>query len=206
MAWCENNGVDFLFGLAKNARLNAEIETELAAAQEQSQRTGKPARRFKDFTWRTLKSWSCERRVVAGGIDAAGRRPMRVSSSLRSAPSARAPPPLRSSTAHSQIETASRMLTRSLCRRHNSAHTMRANQSSYPFASMAYVLVFALRRMASAPPVGPRLVRFHPPQALEDQGAGARQHGGVELAMPTAFSYQAEYHAAHAALAAAATA
>jgi hypothetical protein len=43
MAWCENNGVDFLFGLAKNARLNAEIETELAAAQEQSQKTGKPA-------------------------------------------------------------------------------------------------------------------------------------------------------------------
>ena len=33
MAWCENNGVDFLFGLAKNARLNAEIQTELAAVQ-----------------------------------------------------------------------------------------------------------------------------------------------------------------------------
>src|SRR5258705_8652076 len=45
MAWCENNSVDFLFGLAKNARLNTEIATELAAAQEQSQRTGKPARR-----------------------------------------------------------------------------------------------------------------------------------------------------------------
>ena len=42
MAWCENNDVDFLFGLAKNARLSAEIETELAAAQEQSQRTGQP--------------------------------------------------------------------------------------------------------------------------------------------------------------------
>jgi hypothetical protein len=63
--WCENNGVDFLFGLAKNARLNTEIETELAAAQEQSQRTGKPARRFRDFTWPTRKSWSRERRVVA---------------------------------------------------------------------------------------------------------------------------------------------
>src|ERR1700750_1752045 len=37
MAWCETNGVDFLFGLAKNARLTAEIEAELAAAQEQSQ-------------------------------------------------------------------------------------------------------------------------------------------------------------------------
>ena len=65
MAWCENNSVDFLFGLAKNARLNVEIETELAAVQEQSQRSGKPARRFKDFTWRTRKSWSGERRVVA---------------------------------------------------------------------------------------------------------------------------------------------
>jgi Transposase DDE domain group 1 len=65
MAWCEDNGVDFLFGLAQNPRLNAEIEAELAAAQEQSQRTGQPARRFKDFIWRTRNSWSRERRVVA---------------------------------------------------------------------------------------------------------------------------------------------
>jgi Transposase DDE domain group 1 len=65
MAWCENNGVDFVFGLAKNRRLVGEIEAELAAAQEQSQRTKKPARRFKDFTWRTRRSWSRERRVVA---------------------------------------------------------------------------------------------------------------------------------------------
>ena len=65
MAWCENNGVDYLFGLAKNRRLTAEIRAELAAAQEQSQQTQKPARRFKDFTWRTRDSWSRERRVVA---------------------------------------------------------------------------------------------------------------------------------------------
>jgi len=46
MAWCENNGVDFLIGLAKNARLNAAIEAELAAAQEQSHlRVGSPPRR-----------------------------------------------------------------------------------------------------------------------------------------------------------------
>src|SRR5437762_3878251 len=65
MAWCENNAVDFLFGLAKNSRLVGEIEAELAAAAEQSRRTEKPARRFKDFTWQTRKSWSRERRVVA---------------------------------------------------------------------------------------------------------------------------------------------
>src|SRR6201982_1995411 len=65
MAWCENNGVDFLFGLAQTSRLVAEIKAELAAAQEQSQATTKSARRFKDFTWQTRKSWSRERRVVA---------------------------------------------------------------------------------------------------------------------------------------------
>ena len=65
MAWCEHNGVDYLFGLAKNSRLVGEIEGELAAAQEQSQKTEKPARRFKDFTWQTRQSWSRERRVVA---------------------------------------------------------------------------------------------------------------------------------------------
>jgi hypothetical protein len=65
MAWCENNDVDFLLGLAKNSRLVGEIEAELAAAQEQSQRTEKPARRFKDFTWQTRESWSRARRVVA---------------------------------------------------------------------------------------------------------------------------------------------
>src|SRR5205085_12696019 len=65
MAWCENNGVDFLFGLAKNSRLVGEIQAELAQAAEQSRRTEKPARRFKDFTWQTRKSWSRERRVVA---------------------------------------------------------------------------------------------------------------------------------------------
>jgi hypothetical protein len=65
MAWCENNGMDFLFGLARNSRLVGEIESELAEAEEQSKLTGKPARRFKDFTWSTRDSWSQERRVVA---------------------------------------------------------------------------------------------------------------------------------------------
>ena len=47
MAWCEANGVHFLFGLAKNDRLIAEIKTELDQAAVQSRRTGKPARRFR---------------------------------------------------------------------------------------------------------------------------------------------------------------
>jgi Transposase DDE domain group 1 len=65
MRWCELNGVDYLFGLARNARLTAAITAELEAARHRSERTGRPARRFKDFTWSTLDSWSRERRVVA---------------------------------------------------------------------------------------------------------------------------------------------
>jgi Transposase DDE domain group 1 len=65
MTWCEENKVDYLFGLAKNERLIAKIEAELAKAAEKSRRTGKPARYFKDFMWTTRKSWSRRRRVVA---------------------------------------------------------------------------------------------------------------------------------------------
>jgi hypothetical protein len=46
MTWCEQNDIDYLFGLAKNDRLTA----------EENRLSGKPARRFKDFQYRTRKS------------------------------------------------------------------------------------------------------------------------------------------------------
>src|SRR5439155_505298 len=65
MAWCEANGVDFLFGLAQNERLIAEIKTELDLVATKSRRTGRPERRFKTFLWATRRTWSRRRRVVA---------------------------------------------------------------------------------------------------------------------------------------------
>src|SRR5579862_4108822 len=65
MAWCEENRVDYLFGLARNTRLVAMIADELAAARAAAEKTGRSARRFKDFQWTTLGSWSQRRRVVA---------------------------------------------------------------------------------------------------------------------------------------------
>ena len=56
--------VDFLFGLARNERLEAAIRDELTQAALDSLRTGYPARRFKDFMWSTLGSWSRNRRVI----------------------------------------------------------------------------------------------------------------------------------------------
>jgi hypothetical protein len=65
MTWCEANKVDFLFGLARNARLADHIHVDLAWAEDEAERTKRPARRFADFRWRILDSWSRKRRVVA---------------------------------------------------------------------------------------------------------------------------------------------
>jgi hypothetical protein len=64
MAWCEANRVEYLLGLAKNERLTAEIAQEMGEAKAQYQETGRAARRFKEFVYQTLKSWSRARRVV----------------------------------------------------------------------------------------------------------------------------------------------
>ena len=64
MSWCEGNGVDYVLGLAKNARLKTEIREDLKAAKSQSEATGEAVRIFRDFRYRTHKSWSTERRVV----------------------------------------------------------------------------------------------------------------------------------------------
>jgi hypothetical protein len=65
MAWCEANGVDYVFGLARNERLVGAIADDLAAAQAESWAHGGPARRFADFLWTTRASWSRQRRVIA---------------------------------------------------------------------------------------------------------------------------------------------
>ena len=64
MAWCEANGIDFIFGLARNVRLTRAIGAELAEARAESQMTGEAARRFKELIWTTRKSWSRKRRVI----------------------------------------------------------------------------------------------------------------------------------------------
>ena len=64
LAWCEANRVDYVFGLARNDRLEKAIIPELIRAAIETIRTGRPARCFKDFTYATLDSWGRERRVI----------------------------------------------------------------------------------------------------------------------------------------------
>ena len=207
MAWCEDNGVDYLFGLAKNVRLVAEIEAELTAAQEQSQQTQKPARRFKDFTWRTRKSWSCARRVVAKAEWTGGEANPRfvVTSLTREEHEARH---LYEQVycARGEMENRIKECQLDLYADRTSAHTMRANQLRLWFASMGYVLICALRRIALKHTQFARASCGTIRLKLLKIGALVRTSvRRIKLAMPTAFPYQAEYYAAHAALTAAAT-
>ncbi len=65
MAWCEAEPVHYVFGLARNSRLEAEIAALMAAAQREHQKTQQAARVFGEFSYQTRSSWSCARRVVA---------------------------------------------------------------------------------------------------------------------------------------------
>lgn len=64
MRWCEDSNVDYILGLAKNNRLQEELKDELADAQILYECSGTASRFFKDFQYRTLQSWSRERRVI----------------------------------------------------------------------------------------------------------------------------------------------
>ncbi len=148
MAWCETNRVDFLFGLARNARLVGEIEAELAEAAEESGRTGKPARRFRELRYATRKSWSRERRVVAKAEWTSGEaNPRFVVTSLEPAEAGARHLYETIYCARGDMENRIKECQLDLFADRTSTHTMRANQLRLWFASAAYVLLCALRRI-----------------------------------------------------------
>jgi hypothetical protein len=73
MSWCEHNSLDYVLGLAKNDRLLALVSTQMEQARREFLKTGAPARRFRSFSYRTLKSWSRARRVVGKAEQLAGK-------------------------------------------------------------------------------------------------------------------------------------
>ena len=50
MKWCEDHGVGFVLGLARNQRLTRALGAAMHEAHSVHRRTGKAARRFRDFT------------------------------------------------------------------------------------------------------------------------------------------------------------
>lgn len=151
MAWCEDNEVDYLFGLARNARLVAKIAAELGEAARLSAESGAPARLFKDFRYATRKSWSRRRRVVAKAEQLTkGANPRFVVTSLSPEEYDERPLYEQLYCARGEMENRIKECQLDLFSDRTSAASLRANQLRLWFASMAYVLLCALRRIGLA--------------------------------------------------------
>jgi hypothetical protein len=147
MQWCEVHGVDYVFGLAKNVRLQRILGRELHEAKWQFEATNQPARQFKEFAYRTRKSWSRERRVVGKAEHLAkGSNPRFVVTS-------RPAEEVDARTLYEVVycargEMENRIKEQQLClfADRTSCATMRANQLRLWLSSVAYTLLAVLRQ------------------------------------------------------------
>jgi DDE family transposase len=148
MAWCEQHGVDYLFGLARNARLQRALGGELAQAREQFEQSSQTTRIFRDFLYRTRKSWSCQRRVIGKAEHLAkGANPRFIVTSL-------SPESWPAAALYEQLycargEMENRIKEQQLClfADRTSSHNLASNQLRLWFSSVAYMLLNELRRL-----------------------------------------------------------
>jgi hypothetical protein len=148
MAWCEEHKVDYVFGLARNKRLQRCLGGELRKAQALFTKSGHSARVFKDFTYCTRKSWSRTRRVIGKAEHLAkGSNPRFLVTTLAvSHFSARK---LYESLYCARGEMENRIKEQQLClfADRTSAHWMKINQVRLWFSSVAYIVLNELRRL-----------------------------------------------------------
>ena len=149
MAWCEANRVDYVFGLARNVRLEAVLAEPLAEAKRLCLASGKPARVFHDFRYRTRDSWSRERRVVGKAehtLD--GANPRFVVTSLKRTRTTYDARSLYEDLYCARGEAENRIGEQfEMFADRASSATLQANQLRLWFSAMAYVLVDTLRRV-----------------------------------------------------------
>ena len=147
MSWCEQEGVDYVLGLAKNERLKAEIAGEQEEAAAEFQATGQPARVFKEFPYQTRESWSRARRVVAKAEHLEkGSNPRFVVTSLgaKAWEARRLYEELYCARGEMENRIKEQLM---LFADRTSTAFLRSNQIRLYFSSVAYVLMEALRRL-----------------------------------------------------------
>jgi len=147
MGWCELNHVDYVFGLQRNQRLRRIIGKQMHEAQTLHQATGNAARVFAEFNYRTHKSWSCSRRVVAKAeyLDK-GENPRFIVTSLSSDEWTAQDLYEKFYCARGEMEN---RIKEQMCLFADRLSTdeMRGNQLRLYFSALAYTLVEALRRL-----------------------------------------------------------
>jgi hypothetical protein len=146
LAWCEANGVDYVVGLAKNKRLISILGKELHEAKLQFEQTRRASRVFKDFTYRTQKSWSRERRVIGKAEHLEkGSNPRFVVTSLAPEEFAAGVVYEDEYCGRGNMENRIKEQQLFLFADRTSCQTLRANQLRLAFSTAGYVLLRALR-------------------------------------------------------------
>jgi hypothetical protein len=146
MSWCEQNGVDYVLGLARNRRLEAMLAEALAEAKQKHEETGQAARVFRELRYQTRETWTRERRVVGKAEHLSkGANPRFVVTSLASeAWEARA---LYEELYCQRGEMENRVKEQfQLFSDRLSTHWLWSNQLRLSLSAFAYVLIETLRR------------------------------------------------------------
>jgi hypothetical protein len=205
MKWCEKQGVDYVFGLARNSRLQRVLGRALYEAKALARSSGQPARVFRDFRYATRKSWSRRRRVIGKAEqlgDKANPRFVVTSLGAEEWPAQELYEQLY--CARGEMENRIKEAQLELFADRTSSHTFKANQLRLWLSSFAYVLIEALRRLglrhtafalATAGSIRLKLIKIG---ALIS--VSVRR---VKIAMSSAHPYQSEFIAAFHALGAA---
>lgn len=151
MRWCEEQEIGYVLGLARNARLVRAVGRQMQEARQAYRHTGRPARRFRDFEYRTRKSWSRSRRVVGKAeYLPKGPNPRFVVTNLPTHRAGARRLYEQLYCARGDMENRIKEQQLGLFADRTSAATMRANQLRLYFASFAYVLMHGLRRLGLA--------------------------------------------------------
>ena len=149
MAWCERQGVDYVLGLARNARLQKRIDKAMRKSRRRCAATGRGSRRYREFHYRTHNSWSRSRRVVAKAEwlpGTGGSNPRFVVTSLDRQTIAKQALYEELYCARGDMENRIKEQQLWLFADRTSAATMRANQLRVYFSAFAGILMTILRR------------------------------------------------------------
>jgi len=148
MSWCEQHRVDYVFGLAKNSRLLKRIRKQMQKARRRHAETGQSARLFHQFRYRTQKTWSKKRRVVAKAecLDK-GINPRFVVTSLSAGRMQARSLYEDFYCARGEMENRIKEQQLDLFAGRTSTAKMRSNQIRLYLSSMAYCLLQALREL-----------------------------------------------------------
>ena len=145
LRWCERRGIGYIVGLARNKRLQQQIEDDMSRVEKAFEKTQLKQREFLDLRY-GAKSWGRRRAVIAKlEVTEQGRNPRFVVTNLNGDAQTLYD---KVYCARGDMENRIKEQQLGLFADRTSAHAWWANQFRLLLSSLAYVLMEAIRRLA----------------------------------------------------------